>query len=1425
MKHRLLLTALAGLACLPAARAVNVIPTDTLSLFSYTDTVGRGGLRFAWRTEGRPWVSLGGGMEFVQSDFGPWWGKGKQMRQPELTRDASGLWRLAFRTGTDGSVEGTTSSRDLIVWKPQDYTHADPDRKPTTETISLGGKQIEGQVHRVPRELVVNLERYAEQQRYRQMLHSQQAKEDPVRFAGLQPVKASLKTSPQGAYPISDKLYGIFFEDINQGADGGLYAELIENRDFEYGPADHMDWDALYSWRLQPGKGSALTIATANPLHPNNLHYAVVESGKQKGATIANDGFDAIPVKKGSNYLFSLFSRHLKGAQGPARVMLTTPEGTVLAEAEVNLGGQDWTQSEANMKVEADCAAAVLRIGFPAGSSYAIDMVSLFPEATFHGRRNGLRADPAQTLADLHPKFVRFPGGCVAHGQGLDNVYDWKGSIGPLHERKPLANLWGYHQTRGLGYYEYFQFCEDIGAEPLPVLAAGVPCQNSFWKSAHSVDALTTEGQQCGVPLERMDSVVQDFLDLIEWANGDPATSEWARLRAEAGHPEPFNLKYIGVGNEDLISDVFKERFKIIHDALRKAHPEITVIGTVGPFYEGSDYEEGWRFAGQEGVEMVDEHYYVEPGWLIHNQDYYDQYDRKGPKVYLGEYAAHLPGRPNNIETALAEALYMLSAERNGDVVAMTSYAPLLAKMGHRQWNPDLIYFTPTEVMPTPGYHAQRMLSTGSGNLLIPSELAVESGNDDVHKRVAASVVKDTKTGRTILKMVNLLPMSTSLATDLPGGKAVITRLQGAPDSESAKPEVASTAIPAQHTFELPPYSFTTVTFEAPSPIRDEDLEGYLFVYFTGNDKAEEQIHYAIANNSLNFKALNGNRPVIASDSISSTGGVRDPHILRSPDGGEFLMVATDMVSDLGWDSNRAMVLMKSRDLLNWSHNVVNLEAWRPGLKRVWAPQTIFDPEAGKYMIYWSMKHDDGPDIIYYAYANDDFTGLATEPAPLFMPENGKSCIDGDIVYHDGLWHLFYKTEGHGNGIRVATTPSLTSGDWKEYSDYKQLTDKAVEGSSIFKVNGEDRYVLMYDVYMNGAYEFAETPDLQNFKLTEVSLDFHPRHGTVLPLTGSEMRRLENAFGIDSIQAYNPILPDWHADPEILFDPDTQRYYIYSTTDGVPGWGGHTISCFSSKDLKNWRPEGDMLDVKSKQVAWADGNAWAPAAERFVIDGKPKYYLFFSANAKGGDEKQIGVAISDSPTGPFRDSGAPIIAKNPSKGWGQQIDVDIFTDPKTGQAYIYWGNCYMAGATFDPATLEVGEPVVLTPEGGTLADYEFREAPYVFFRDGRYYFLWSVDDTGSPNYHVAYGTSDSPLGPIEVAESPVVLIQRPKRGVYGPAHCSVIKLPGDEEAWRIVYHRINGDYLDNGPGWHRQVCIDPMYFDSEGRIIPVEPAP
>lgn len=308
------------------------------------------------------------------------------------------------------------------------------------------------------------------------------------------------------------------------------------------------------------------------------------------------------------------------------------------------------------------------------------------------------------------------------------------------------------------------------------------------------------------------------------------------------------------------------------------------------------------------------------------------------------------------------------------------------------------------------------------------------------------------------------------------------------------------------------------LTAQDKASISEKDFKAYLFTYFTGDPIGGEAIRFAISKDGYHYFALNNNQPVLNPKEISSTGGVRDPHILRTQDGHTFYMVATDMTADKGWDSNRAMVLLKSKDLINWTSSVVNIQKHFEGhedLKRVWAPQTIYDKEAGKYMVYFSMKHGEGSDIIYYAYVNEEFTELEDEPQQLFFPSNEKSCIDGDIVKKDGIYHLFYKTEGHGNGIKHATSTNLTSGKWKEDYDYKQQTEQAVEGSAVFKLNNSDTFILMYDVYRKGKYQFTKSTDLDNFTTidNEISMNFKPRHGTVIPITRRELKRLMKKWG------------------------------------------------------------------------------------------------------------------------------------------------------------------------------------------------------------------------------------------------------------------------------------------------------------------------
>ena len=840
--------------------------SDSAYIFAYSSAKsnGRNGLQFAWSVDRKNWHDIGADHSFVRSDYGRW-GSEKRMYHPYLFRDNDGLWHCVWTLNEHDGAFAHAASHDLTYWMRQSYplvmhggnclmpvigydrqngeytvswqngkdetnqqyyvttgnfkTYT-PTKKADGNTFAdyrqevfVAGNMEHGTVNRVPWTMIDALIKAQQLADYRRIIWGETARTDPERFARLEPVNATFTPNVKNSKKISDLLIGIFFEDINYAADGGIYAELVQNRGFEYAPGDRegrdTTWNSRKAWSLT-GNNATFAIDTVQPIHPNNRHYAVIQVNSI-GAALVNEGFDGISLKAGEKYDFSVFARTLSGKNDRLLIRLTGADGKVYGEAFTKALSSEWKKYEVVLTAKETASHARLELIPQTAGSMALDMVSLFPQKTYKGRKNGLRADLAQTLADMKPRFVRFPGGCVAHGDGIENMYRWENTIGPLEARKPQRNIWGYHQSAGLGYYEYFLFCKDIGAEPVPIVPAGVPCQNS----AHHGHPLG--GQQCGIPMHEMDDYVQSILNLIEWANGDAKKTVWGRKRAEAGHPAPFNLKYLGVGNEDLITDIFEERFTMIYHAIKEKYPEIQVIGTAGPFIkETTDYVEGWKLADKLDIPLMDEHYYQTPGWFIHNQDYYDSYDRSKAKVYLGEYAAHLPGRPVNIETALAEALHLTTLERNGDVVVMSSYAPLLAKERFTQWNPNLIYFNNTEVKPTVGYYVQQLFGQNAGDEYLPVNIMLSGNREDVKKRVAVSFVRDSETNDLIVKMVNLLPVAVHATLDLQGiqladDKAVKTVLTGAPDDRNAKPATSTCKVADNFTSELPAYSLTVL--------------------------------------------------------------------------------------------------------------------------------------------------------------------------------------------------------------------------------------------------------------------------------------------------------------------------------------------------------------------------------------------------------------------------------------------------------------------------------------------------------------------------------------------------------------------------------------------------------------------------------------
>ena len=655
-----------------------------------------------------------------------------------------------------------------------------------------------------------------------------------MNMEAAQPMKA-----PKGGKLISDELLGIFFEDISSSADGGLYAELVQNGSFEYSPAEKDGWGAGTAWRqVRPGHSlGTLEVRMSEGIHPNNPTYMRlnVERVKEyydyngwKGFGLQNDGFDGISVKAGQKYDFSIFLRSGDGADKQVRIVLVEPQGwgkdpKLLAEATVKTEGKAWKKYEAVLTPSADCQKAALQVLALTEGEIDVDMVSLMPRDTYKG--HGLRGDLAQALADLQPKFMRFPGGCVVHGggDGFWDTYRWKTTIGPKETRKGLKNTWGYHQSMGLGFYEYFQFCEDVGMQPLPILPCGVSCQgtNGGWGM---------KGQaQDVVPMSEMDEWVAEAIDLIDWANGDPATNKWAKMRADAGHPEPFGLKYLGLGNEERISPEFCERFRYIYERVTKAHPEIVIVGTAGPGSHpgNSDLENGWKLADELAMPIIDEHYY-EPNTYFLNSRQYDSYPRdRKTKVYLGEYAS----KDKKLIDALAEGLYLLHVERNGDVVCMTSYAPLFARKDATNWNPDLIYFDNERPYLTCSYYVQQMFGQSAGQYYYGDCVRFEGDKAGVVQPVqdshyGQSVVLNVKTRRLYVKLCNASGEEKVAHLNLSRfGKlkaCTLTKLTGKPDAENnydAQPiapvrQTLPAPVKPRMDMELSPYTFVMLEYE-----------------------------------------------------------------------------------------------------------------------------------------------------------------------------------------------------------------------------------------------------------------------------------------------------------------------------------------------------------------------------------------------------------------------------------------------------------------------------------------------------------------------------------------------------------------------------------------------------------------------------------
>lgn len=575
-------------------------------------------------------------------------------------------------------------------------------------------------------------------------------------FAQQQNVDLVVNVKKTGA-PIQSTMYGLFFEDINFGADGGLYAELIKNRSFEF-PQSLMGWDIF---------GNVEVRSDGAPFERNPHYVRLSHSGHaHKHTGLENEGFRGIGLKKDGTYRFSLWARTAtNSAPQKIRIELVDAANNPIERKELEITTDEWKQYEIILSSPLEEAKATLRIFLTSEGPLDMEHISLFPTDTWKGRKNGLRKDLAEALNELNPGLFRFPGGCIIEGTDLDTRYDWKKSVGPVENRPLNENRWhytfthrffpDYFQTYGMGFYELFLLSEDMGAEPLPVVNVGLACQYQ------------NDGEHCHVPIGELGNYIQDALDLIEFANGDIST-QWGKVRAEMGHPEPFHMKFIGIGNEQWGPE-YPARLEKFIEAIRAKYPEIQIVGSSGPQAEGKDFAYLWPEMKRLKVDLVDEHYYRPPQWFLDNATRYDSYDRKGPKVFAGEYASHHKNRKNNFESALTEASFMTGLERNADVVHMATYAPLLAHVDAWQWRPDLIWFDNLRMVRTPNYYVQKLYGHYAGTNVLPLtwKQAPLTGQEGLY----GSAVIDTNKKEIIVKLSNVSQENRQIVVSLEGMK------------------------------------------------------------------------------------------------------------------------------------------------------------------------------------------------------------------------------------------------------------------------------------------------------------------------------------------------------------------------------------------------------------------------------------------------------------------------------------------------------------------------------------------------------------------------------------------------------------------------------------------------------------------------------
>jgi alpha-L-arabinofuranosidase len=550
-------------------------------------------------------------------------------------------------------------------------------------------------------------------------------------------------------------MYGVFFEDINFGADGGLYAELVKNRSFEF-DQPFVGWTPF----------GDVSIQAEAPCFDRNPHYARLnEKGLRRGTGLENEGFRRIGYKQNTAYNFSFYARSNDGGEKKFRIELVSSKEEVVGKGEILVSGNEWKKYLVSLKSAATDAKGKLRLVLETPGIVDVDHISMFPSETWKNRENGLRKDLVEALYGLNPGVFRFPGGCIIEGNTLETRYQWKNSVGPVENRPLNENRWNYtfkhrffpdyYQTYGLGFFEFFQLCDDLGVEPLPVVSCGLACQ--------------FESKEC-VAVNDLEPYIQDAIDLIEFANGSVQT-KWGKVRADMGHPEPFNMKYIAIGNEQW-GEVYVERLVKFMEVFREKHPEIKIIGSSGPFSDGKDFDYLWPKMKELKVDLVDEHYYKSPDWFLKNAARYDNYDRKGPKVFAGEYAAHPESRDNNALAAIAEAAFMTGLERNADLVHLATYAPLFAHVDAWQWKPDMIWFDNLNVVRTPNYYVQQMYAQNSGTKVL--QVKKDGMNISGQEGLYASSSINEATSEIIVKVVNTSADVKEITINLKGLKGSV---------------------------------------------------------------------------------------------------------------------------------------------------------------------------------------------------------------------------------------------------------------------------------------------------------------------------------------------------------------------------------------------------------------------------------------------------------------------------------------------------------------------------------------------------------------------------------------------------------------------------------------------------------------------------